>query len=47
LSGDNAFYPVKIGDAITAAGKLGFMHHQAVGNELAGVYFLEQRKDRT
>jgi hypothetical protein len=34
------------GDAIMAAGKLGFMHHQAVGNELAGVYFLEQRKDR-
>jgi hypothetical protein len=34
------------GDAIMAAGKLGFMHHQAVGNELAGFYFLGQRKDR-
>jgi hypothetical protein len=34
------------GDAITAAGKLGFMHHQAIGNERAGLYFLEQQKDK-
>jgi hypothetical protein len=34
------------GDAITAAGKLGFMHHQAIGNERAGVYFLEQQNDK-
>jgi predicted ATPase len=33
--------------AIRSAGRMGFMHHQAVGNELAGVYFLEQRNDRT
>jgi hypothetical protein len=32
--------------AIRAAGRMGFTHHQAVGNELAGVYFLEQGKDR-
>jgi hypothetical protein len=31
---------------ITAAGKLGFMRHQAIGNERAGVYFLEQQKDK-
>jgi hypothetical protein len=29
-------------DAITMAGKLGFLHNQALGNERAGVYFLEQ-----
>jgi hypothetical protein len=34
------------GDAMTAAGKLGFMHHQAIGNERAGVYFLEQQNDK-
>jgi hypothetical protein len=34
------------GDAITAAGRVGFMHHQAMGNERAGVYFLEQQKDK-
>jgi hypothetical protein len=32
-------------DAIAAAGKLWFMHHQALGNERAGVYFLK-RNDR-
>jgi histidine kinase len=29
-------------EAIKGAGKLGFKHHQALGNEKAGVYFLEQ-----
>jgi hypothetical protein len=29
-------------NAITMAGKLGFLHNQALGNERAGVYFLEQ-----
>ena len=29
-------------NAITMAGKLGFLHNQAIGNERAGVYFLEQ-----
>jgi hypothetical protein len=30
-------------DAITCAAKLGFKHNQALGNERAGVYFLEQK----
>jgi hypothetical protein len=36
------------GDGITAAGKLGFMHHQAqsIGDERAGLYFLEQQNDK-
>jgi histidine kinase len=33
-------------EAIAAAGRLGFTNHQAVGNERAGVYFLEQKHDR-
>jgi predicted ATPase len=32
--------------AIRAAGRTGFTHHQAIGNEQAGLYFLNKQKDR-
>jgi predicted ATPase len=32
--------------AIRVAGRTGFTHHQAIGNEQAGVYFLNKQKDR-
>jgi hypothetical protein len=32
--------------AISVAGRTGFTHHQAIGNEQAGVFFLNIQKDR-
>jgi hypothetical protein len=46
LSGSAAAKSVDVArafdDAIAMAGKLGFLHNQALANERAGVYFLEQ-----
>jgi hypothetical protein len=45
LSGSSAESEVvrrSFDDAIAMAGRLGFLHNQALGNERAGVYFLEK-----
>lgn len=41
-SADSEVVRKSFDNAITMAGKLGFLHNQALGNERAGVYFLEQ-----